>query len=441
MAAQINSGYIVDQGISTVFNLINNKAFDLSLFTFGVGIKSNYIFGSVDISDRVFTYASNTFTVLTGVNLPIINLTIYPYIVIRTNDTTLLYNVYKVLTVGTTTIVIDPTYNPYTGSATNITINGFADTPTVNTKYPEYEKQKRILPQYNTVVTNGGIVGNISSISKSIDIDNTIEINCEIPENPAVLTSIYFDEVYLYGRNDTEAADTKNLIFVAETIYGTGIYTGQESNLFNIRISLSNLSETSSITYNIDNLGVKSDIEVLQLMFIYILSLKDRNLRDLNAKMDIIDARLEEFRDATFGDKLFQRVSDYLYTRMNGKYTETTEPIYTLQLNLMDSVTIPNVNINTIVDPGVISDIVRVVGIVTKYIYDGLSSYFVGGYPQNTLFYIGQNTKLKAYDLDNLTDLTSSIRIEYSNLTFTANDVFNVNVLDTVMPGYINKNV
>jgi hypothetical protein len=442
---QINSGYILNQGIQTVFNLLNNKVFDLSVFQFGVGKKEDYVFSVLKLyktasqetenflTDRTWSYdpATRTFTISEGDDLVSsnINITLYPKLVYRNDDVALTYDEYTITSITDTTITISEAFSY---GLTDITLNSIkADNSVVLTgKYPEFEKIKRSVP----VVSNALLVGDVQDIVNSEE-ENTVEINCVIPEDNTVIDPIFFDEVYLYGRNDNETE--LKLIFVAETVFGEGIYTGLESNIFNIRLSLSNLENVNEINYNINNLSVKKDLEVIQLMFLYTLSMKNRNIRDINKRISALDSILLDFQNDDFTDIVFEKLKTYVFNRLESRYSISQDDIYSLDLNLMDGATLGAEELSQNLTTDISNEISRVVGIVSKKIGN-----FVGGYVDNAtglntidvLFYVKTDGSLKAYDLTNQTSL--NIINTFNSQTFGIDDEININILTEILVDY-----
>jgi len=451
MAVQINSGYIVNQGLDVIFGLINNSQtlMNLDVFRFGIGKKANHIVNIVDLTDRTFTYSTGIFTLASGTNLPsTLSISSYPYIWINNLP-------YSVINYDLTLnqITINTSYRNYTGVTSDIVITGAI--ASIPNQYQVFSNQflTRTAPQFSDVVPLGGVTGSISKMT-SID-ENTIEIQCVIPQNPDLAEAIYFDEVYLYGNNNGSILDIDmKLIFVSEMTYGSGVYTGLESNIFNIQIALSNVFQTNEINYNINNLSLKQDIDVIQLILLYIMSVKQHDIRILNNKLVAMDSTLNPFKDPDFVTVLFDKVKDYILSKLDTKYQKSTETLVTTNIDLINSVELENINLDSL-PWQVRTDIKRVIGIVPKELKQNTTVY-IGGYPQNTLFYVSNgvifNTitnnsenKILAYNLDS-TDLVIAnrfipLKVSYSTIVINDTDDININILDELISGYETSNI
>lgn len=443
---QINSGYIVNQGLDVVFGLINNSQtlMNLDVFRFGIGKEENHIVQIIDLSDRTFSYSSGTFSATSGDNLPVISDSEYPYIWINSTE-------YEVTNYNETTneITINTSYRDYTGSTSDITISGAI--ASIPNSYQVFSNNflNRTNPELDEVVTLGGLTGNISQITR-ID-DNTVDVECIIPQDTTLSEAIFFDEVYLYGNSSgsTDEDDMK-LIFVAQMTFGSGVYTGLESNVFNIQISLSNVFQTDTIEYNINNLSLKKDIDVIQLMLLYIMSVKQRDIRDINTTLTNMDSLLDPFKDIGFVDSVVDKINTYITNKIDSKYSQIENNLVEVNIDLINSVQLNNLSLDSI-PYEVREDIRDIIGIVPKYIKQS-SDVYVGGYPQNTLFYVSNgnrnsfnNNRILAYDLDSADPIIENryitIKTLFASIIINENDVLNINVLNELIDGYEPTNV
>jgi hypothetical protein len=443
----INSGYITNEGLSVLYSLINTKeAFDLDVFKFGVGTKSDYIYKIIDLSDRVFSYnnTTKTFTLSSGDSLPVIDITEYPYISI--NDV-----VYIVDSYSTTTIKITTSYTIGTG---NITIDGAIDTSNIINKHSEKNKTDRTSP----IIANTSYSAEIDGITKVND--TTIEIRCIIPEDRNLLESIYYDEIYLYGENEEKSDDSQyKLLFVAEMTYGSGVYTGYETNVFSIQIQVSNIADITQINYNIDNISIKKDVEAIQLMFLYILAKKNEDLREMDRRLLVIENFFSSFMDTdqSFADYIYNLLKDYVYSQVNLKYEVDNTSLLELNINLLDSINLTNFSITSELPSDVVSDIDRIIAIIPKSLESG-GSVYIGGY-QNTsiLFYVSNGNlvphianELVAYMLDeeigtDILDNYAIFKTEFSNMIIEDTQELNCHILkyllDDVYHPYVESDI
>lgn len=431
--AIINSGYITNDGLNVLYGLINNKsAFDLDIFKFGIGNKEDYVYFDVDLSERTFAYDGGTFTLESGDTLPDINLTTYPYILIG-NDT------YEVSSYTNTTIKIVGTYG---GGSGNITIESAVSSNDVNGKFPESDKISRSNPAIADTLYNGTIDG-----IERID-ETTIEIKCIIPEDRTRTEEIFFDEVYLYGANEDQEFDVQyKLLFVSEMTFGGGVYTGFENNIFSIQIKLSNVADATTVNYNIDNLTVKKDVEAIELAFLYILSKKNEDIREYDARMSSIEDQFGLWLDTdeTFADYVYERLKQYVYDQVNLKYEVTEIPLVQFDINLLDSINLGNYNLSSTLPDEVSNDILRVVGIVPQSVMNTAGDVYIAGFDDGPILFYRSNGNLASHDEnelvafmteENATDVYDNFALfktEFSNLIIDEDQELNVYVLKDLL--------